>query len=282
MGADFNHSALLQLNAASLRIGTHTFGPFSLQIRQGERIAILGPSGAGKSSLLKLMSGEWQPSAGQVCLQGRSLASWSWRDLSRQRAVLPQSSDVAFGLRTELVVGLGRVALEFDAKLEQIAEEAAKLAHARHLLGRGFDTLSGGEQARIQLARIFAQLWDVQDGLILVDEPLAALDPGLQLDLLDSLDAYASARQHAVVAILHDLNQAMLGFERFLLVKDGKLVADVPSSIEALPALESLYGIALSCARDSQGYLMIAPQPRFAPRHSAARHAKSVRDRCNS
>ncbi len=253
------HAGLMQLDSVGISLGASTFGPFTLQVAPGERIAILGPSGAGKSTLLKLMSREWKPASGQVLFNEKTLAAWSLPELSRHRAVLPQSSDVAFGLLTDLVVGLGRVARVHDPKLPDIVEASATLAHADHLLGRRFDTLSGGEQARIQLARVFAQLWDAHDGLILVDEPLAALDPGLQFDLLDSLDAYATARNHALVAILHDINQAMLGFDRLLLVKGGKLVADLPSSANAVPALESLYGISLSCVADSQGSLVITP-----------------------
>lgn len=254
------HPSLLQLDSVELSVGSSSFGPFSLHVAPGERVAILGPSGAGKSTLLKLMSREWRPVTGGVSLKGRKLVDWSAQDLSRHRAVLPQSSEVAFGLQTELVIGLGRVARAHDPKLAEIVEAAATMAHAAHLMGRRFDTLSGGEQARVQLARIFAQLWDAQDGLILVDEPLAALDPGLQFNLLDSLDAYASARKHAVVAILHDINQAMVGFDRLLLVKEGQLVGDLPCSAKAVPALESLYDIRLSCVTDPQGSLFIAPQ----------------------
>ena len=250
---------LLQLDSAAIGLGTRSFGPFSLQVAPGERIAILGPSGAGKSTLLKLISREWTPTSGQLVFNGKPFASWRLPELSRLRAVLPQSSDVAFGLQTDLVIGLGRVAHHHDPRLNTIVEAAATAAHAAHLLGRRFDTLSGGEQARVQLARVFAQLWDVQDGLILVDEPLAALDPGLQFDLLDSLDAYANARNHALVAILHDINRAMQGFERLLLVKDGKLFADLPSTLVALPELEALYGMALGCVTDSQGAIVITP-----------------------
>jgi iron complex transport system ATP-binding protein len=263
-------AGLLQLDAVGISLGASSFGPFSLQVAPGERVAILGPSGAGKSTLLKLMSREWPPSTGQVLFSGQRLADWSLPALSSHRAVLPQSSDVAFGLLTDLVVGLGRVARVHDPRLSDIVLASATLAHATHLLGRRFDTLSGGEQARVQLARVFAQLWDVHDGLVLVDEPLAALDPGLQFDLLDSLDAYASARNHALVAILHDINQTMQGFDRLLLVKGGQLMADLPANADAVPVLESLYGISLSCVTDREGSLVITPLRKSARRPVAA------------
>ena len=277
-----SHYPLLQLQSIRLRLpangggssggtrggtrGGREFGPFTLQIAAGERIAILGPSGAGKSTLLKLMSREWQPNHGQIQLQGQKLADFSLKALSHKRAVLPQSCEVGFGLLTDLVIALGRVAREDDLDLAETVKASAEMAQASHLLGRCFDSLSGGERARVQLARIFAQLWDSRDGLILVDEPLAALDPGLQFMLLDGLEEFALARNHGVVAILHDINHAVQAFDRLLLVKDGQLVADLPSTVEAVPALESLYGIDLNTATDQQGSLVITPLRRSVSR----------------
>ena len=250
---------LLELRFATTQLGPQYFGPFNVRVAAGERIAILGPSGAGKSTLLKLMARELRPQAGQVLFAGRPLAQWPLAQLALRRAVLPQGSNVAFGLLSDLVIGLGRVARLVDPQLEQIVQEAAALAHATHLLGRRLDTLSGGEQARVQLARIFAQMWDVQDGLILVDEPLAALDPGLQFDLLDSLEQFCATRGHAVIAILHDINHALLGFDRLLLVRSGQLIADIPGNADAVPALAALYGIALTTATSSDGHVCVIP-----------------------
>lgn len=259
---------LLELSFATTQLGQQYFGPFNVRVAPGERIAILGPSGAGKSTLLKLMARELQPQAGQVAFAGRPLAQWPLAELALRRAVLPQGSNVAFGLLSDLVIGLGRVARLVDPQLERMVQEAAALAHAAHLLGRRLDTLSGGEQARVQLARIFAQMWDVEDGLILVDEPLAALDPGLQFELLDSLQRFCAARGHAVVAILHDINHALLGFERLLLVRSGQLVGDIASDAGAVPALASLYGIALTMATSSDGDMCVIPA-RSAVRRAA-------------
>lgn len=269
MLASLSANCLLDLEQVILQKGRQLFGPFNLRVAAGERIAILGPSGAGKSSLLKLMASEWAPDSGHIHFMQQPLVSWRLAALSRRRAVLPQSSDVAFGLQTDLVIGLGRVARAHDPALAEIVAGAAELARAAHLLGRRLDTLSGGERARVHLARIFAQLWDVEQGLILVDEPLSALDPGLQLDLLDSLDDYARARGHAVVAILHDINQALQGFERLWLIKDGQLTHDLPATAAAVPALEDLYQLALASSLNSQGDLVVTPLRRARKRQAA-------------
>ena len=137
-------TSLLELSFATTQLGQQYFGPFNVRVAPGERIAILGPSGAGKSTLLKLMARELQPQAGQVIFAGRPLAQWPLADLARRRAVLPQGSNVAFGLQCALVIGLGRVVRLLDPQLERIVQDAAALAHAAHLLGRRLDTLSGG------------------------------------------------------------------------------------------------------------------------------------------
>lgn len=274
---------ILQLQETGIRLGNHAVGPFTLVVSTGERVAILGPSGAGKSTLLKLMSREWAASSGQRVFKDKPLAQWGLSELSHHRAVLPQSAHVAFGLQADLVVGLGRVARHHDPRLTEIVVAAAQLARAEHLLGRRFDTLSGGEQARVQLARVFAQLWDRTHGLILVDEPLAALDPGLQIDLLNSLDDYAAERHHALVAILHDINQAISWFDRLLLVKDGHLVADLPSNAQAVPALASLYGVSLRCTTDSQGHPVVSPARQASRRTQAMSgitHQADAADKC--
>ena len=238
-------NALCQLQALQVTLSENTFGPFSFSIAPGERIAILGPSGAGKTTLLKLISGDLRPHAGLYECKGAPIQTWSLRSLSRVRAVLPQSSEVAFGLVAHLVIGLGRIAIVGDLKRDVIIRHAAHLSSCEHLLHRSFDTLSGGEKARAHLARVCAQLWDEQNSLILVDEPLASLDPGLQIELLERMKQYADARNHAIVAILHDINQAMHHFDRLILVKEGKIVGDHATGIGAISDLADLYQIRL-------------------------------------
>ncbi len=255
---------MLQTQNASLRLGGRTFGTFDLSLQAGERIAILGPSGAGKSTLLKLLAGDLRAHSGSVQLQGQNISAWNLPELSRLRAVLPQSHDVAFALPVELVIALGRSARRYDPQQKIIVEQAASLACAAHLLGRSFDTLSGGEKARVQLARVFAQLWDAQPGLLFVDEPLAALDPGLQFDLADAMGQFAQQGGHALIAVLHDVNHALQHFERLLLIKDGKLMADVASSPDAADLLGQLYSVRFNTASNAAGQTVLIAQRRTA------------------
>jgi len=250
--------AELQLAQVAVQLGEQSFGAFNLSAQAGERIAILGASGAGKSTLLQLIAGGLRPQSGTVQWRNKSLTDWSQQALARQRAVLPQAQQVAFGLPVSLVVGLGRVSQLATPPDEAILWQAIQAAQAAHLWDRRFDTLSGGEQARVHLARVMAQLWDVDGGLLLVDEPLAALDPALQLHLLHRLLSYATARQHCCIAILHDVNHALQYFERLWLVKHGQLFADVPANLDALPLLEQLYDIKLEAAQTQRGQWVVS------------------------
>lgn len=250
---------MLAMHEVMKQLGKRKFGPYSLEIRNAETIAVLGPNGVGKSTLLKLLSGTYQANSGHICLNDRPLNSWPADILSKHRAVLNQSQDIAFALTAALVIGLGRVARARDAVCDQIVAGAAEMLNVSHLLERTVDTLSGGELARVQLARICAQLWDVENGFILMDEPIAAVDPGLQDLMLETLMRFARMRRHAVIAIVHDINHALRYFNRLVLLHtDGQLEC-VESGLEAKRSLERLYGIRLSYLHDEQGDLVMLP-----------------------
>jgi iron complex transport system ATP-binding protein len=255
-------TTLLQLKDVYLEHDTATQLPsknqsVSFNLKYGERLAILGPSGAGKTTLLKLMSLELLPKKGTVIFKDRVGRTWPLVELSSHRAVMTQDSQVAFGLEVHLVIALGRVARTSDPMLSEIVVSAARLVCVEHLLLRRCDTLSGGERARVHLARVFAQMWDVKEGLILVDEPLAALDLGLQLLILRALDAFATDRRHAIVAVLHDVNHALQAFDRLVLLKNSQLFADIPSNFKALPVFERLYDVSLESVRTSSDTLVV-------------------------
>jgi iron complex transport system ATP-binding protein len=256
-----NRPALLSLEKLTLSRGPLRMGPVSLCLNAGETVAILGPSGAGKSTLLGLMAGDLNPDTGTIALGGRALGQWPLASLAQHRAVLPQTAAPAFGLPVDMVVGLGRVARQHDPHRAQIVADALKAAQAHHLLARSSDTLSGGELARVHLARVMAQLWDCTGGLLLVDEPTTSLDPALQISVFDTLRAFTRERGHALVAVLHDVNLALQQCGRLWLVKQGRLVADMSSDSTAVTALEDLYGLSFEVLRTRQGELCLHARP---------------------
>ncbi|MEU8895915.1 heme ABC transporter ATP-binding protein [Nocardia sp. NPDC048505] len=196
------------------------------EVAAGEVVALVGPNGAGKSTLLAALAGELDPSAGAVELDGRALTEWSTLDMARRRAVLPQTHTVGFPFTALEVVAMGRapwVRTERREADNELIAAALRAADVFHLAGRSFPTLSGGERARVALARVLAQ----DTATLLLDEPTAALDLGHQEAVL-RLAAERAAAGAAVVVVLHDLGLAAAYADRVAVLESGRIAADGP------------------------------------------------------
>ncbi|ATQ27855.1 heme ABC transporter ATP-binding protein [Rhodococcus ruber] len=197
-----------------------------LEVRVGEVLALVGPNGAGKSTLLAALAGDHPVAAGEVTVGDRPLAEFSAAALARRRAVLPQQHAVGFAFTALQVVRMGRaVWARTDRSREDETTVAAALAEAdvTHLAHRPFPALSGGERARVALARVLAQ--DTQT--LLLDEPTAALDLGHQETVMQVVRGRADAGT-AVVVVLHDLNLAAAYADRVCVLAGGRVAADGP------------------------------------------------------
>ena len=206
----------------------------SASLAPGQITAIVGPNGAGKSSLLLGLAGLLPPTAGTVLLGGASLADLHPRTRARQIGYLPQSPDIAWDVAVEALVALGRLPWgDRGTAAVEAALAALDLAALRH---RPVSQLSGGERARVLLARVLAG----EPQWILADEPLAALDLAHQLSLIAHLKACArgeSGSGQGVVVVLHDLALAMNHADRVLVLKAGQLIADGPPHTALAPAV---------------------------------------------
>ncbi|MFM7349101.1 MAG: ABC transporter ATP-binding protein [Erythrobacter sp.] len=208
------------------RGGARVVEDLSAALRPGEITAIVGPNGAGKSSLLLGLAGLLAPSAGEVTLEGTGLAALASRIRAQRIGYLPQSPDIAWDVSAENLVALGR--LPWRDRGAQAIDAALGALDCQHLRTRPVSRLSGGERARVLLARVLAG----EPRWILADEPLAALDLAHQHSLIAHLQACAKSGQ-GVVVVLHDLAMAMNHAARVLVMKEGGLVADGPPA-EAL------------------------------------------------
>ncbi|WP_118949715.1 heme ABC transporter ATP-binding protein [Taibaiella helva] len=220
---------MLQVNHISYQVqGRPLLTEVSAAIRPGALTALMGSNGAGKSTLLKLISGALQPSAGHITWQGKAMKDWDQRALARTRAVLRQQYSVQLPFSVFDIIAMGRYP-HFRSKLtEQCRNVIAKVAAytgTEQLLNRNYLTLSGGEQQRVQLARVLAQVWDTPSDqkLVLLDEPVSALDIQYQHQLLALVKGLTQA-QFTVIAVLHDLNLAMQYADDVLLLKAGRTV----------------------------------------------------------
>lgn len=217
------------LTAAQLQLrrgGRPVIDDVSLTLAPGEMVALIGPNGAGKSTLLRLLTGYLAPDAGACALAGRRLEHWSARALSRCRAVMLQQTQLPFDWSVEAVVAMGRAPWAL-ADEQGIVRQVMALTGSSALFGRRYNTLSGGEQQRVQLARALAQLW--QDGgpqgWLFLDEPTSALDLYHQQQLLRLLKHLTRGSALHVCVVVHDLNLAALWADRLILLHAGKIVA---------------------------------------------------------
>ncbi|HEY6964619.1 MAG TPA: ABC transporter ATP-binding protein [Erythrobacter sp.] len=208
-------------NLALARGGRAVVSGLTATLEPGRITAIVGPNGAGKSSLLLGLAGLLEPVSGSVTLDGDSLASLHPRTRAQTIGYLPQSPDIAWDVAVEALVALGR--LPWRDKGTAAIEAALAALDLEALRHRPVSRLSGGERARVLLARVLAG----EPRWILADEPLAALDLAHQLALVAHLKACAAAGQ-GVVVVLHDLALAMNHADHVLVLKDGCLVAEGP------------------------------------------------------
>lgn len=193
----------------------------------GSFTAIVGPNGAGKSTLLKTLAHEYTSFQGNVTINGKPVQAYSPKALSLVRAVLPQHSQVQFSFTVEQIVQLGRHAHQATRiENERVLEEVMTLTGITGFRSRNYQTLSGGERQRVQLARVMAQVWEetVYPRYILLDEPTSSLDIAQQ-QLIFSLARHACSRNIGVMAIIHDLNQAVQFADELYFMRNGRITA---------------------------------------------------------
>lgn len=251
------HVEDLQVRLAGKRI-VHSL---DFQLHEGELLVVLGPNGAGKSTLLKTLAGEHKFNARQLAFAGQPLADWTNKKLARQRAVMPQRVDVNFPLTVEEIVCLGRPP-EPLAKSRPILAELMALLDISHLQSRLAPGLSGGEQQRVQLARVLAQVWDTQEPvLLLLDECTSALDPAHQQQVFSLLRKLARERNFAVLAVAHDLNLAARFADRLMLLHRGQCFTEgLPADVLTEQALAQVYGLSARILDLEEGYPLVIPR----------------------
>ncbi|WP_299451703.1 heme ABC transporter ATP-binding protein [uncultured Pigmentiphaga sp.] len=238
------------------------------RIGAGEVVMLIGPNGAGKSTLLAAMAGDLAPAAGQVLFKGKPLPAWAAGELARHRAVLPQRAGLSLPFTVEEVVYLGCLARsESRRQLRDVVQAALKALGVAHLAQRPMPVLSGGEQARVHLARVLAQVWPAQvdDGigsrLLLLDEPCASLDPHHQHSVCMAIRDFAHRTGAAAIVTMHDMNLAAQYGDRILALREGKLVADgLPQAVLTREFVRRCFAVDASHWRVGQDFL-VATRP---------------------
>lgn len=199
----------------------------SFKAKAGEFWAVVGANGAGKSTLMKLLSKELMPTHGRITFHDKDLKKYSLKELAQKRAVLAQQNVITLAFTVQDIVLMGRYPF-YDSKPSQrdlsIVSHCLDTVGIVHFKDRLYPTLSGGEQQRVQLARTLAQILEVKEGFIFLDEPTSGMD------LLHQYETFQLAREmtqkgYGVIAVVHDLNFALQYADRVLMLKKGKMFA---------------------------------------------------------
>ena len=231
-----------------------------LDVYSGEVLALVGPNGAGKSTLLSLMAGDIAPSSGHATLHGKEVSKYRPEESARLRSVLMQSNTVSFPFTVWEIVEMGRAPwarTPLIADDTEAIEAALSLADVAGLSQRRFNQLSGGERARVSLARVLAQ----RTSVVLLDEPTAALDLRHQEDVMATLRVLADAGT-AVVVVVHDLSQAAGYADRVAMIVEGQLDAvGSPEEVIEAARVTRVYGVEVDIEQVGS-----PPRPVIVPR----------------
>lgn len=267
-------AALLEADGLSFSVrGSTLVRGASLALEESATTIVVGPNGAGKSTLLKLLTGELAPSQGSVRMDGAVLPQIPAWDLACRRAVMVQNQRLAFPFSVYEVARLGLEGVgraQPRARKAEIIAQALETAGVIGLAGRQYQTLSGGEQQRVQFARALCQLEAgrsvAQRQILFLDEPIASLDLCHQLSLLDAARSIA-AQGAAVLVVLHDLNLAVTYADRLVVMHEGAIVAQgEPSAILDDNLLRGVFRVSLSFSRlPPAGQPFLLPQQHLTP-----------------
>jgi iron complex transport system ATP-binding protein len=215
-------SAALELDGVRVRLGgRRVLDGASAKIAPGTFVAVCGPNGAGKSTLLRAALGLVPLEGGRIAVAGNDPHRLSPEQRAERIAYLPQERRIAWGVSALAVAALGAVRAPREEAEARAREALARVGMAA-LADRSVFDMSGGERARVLLARLLA----TRAPVLVLDEPVAGLDPEAQLLTLDVLREEIAQRGATVVATLHDLSLVGRCADRVLLLDEGCVVAD--------------------------------------------------------
>jgi len=237
---------------------TTVLGGLNCSVQAGQVLGVVGPNGAGKSTLMRVLAGLLEPDSGSVLIDDQDIAGLPRRARARRIAYLPQQGEIHWPISVANVVALGRYPHDepgagrggtMAARINDVMARTgvAQFAH------RPMHALSSGERARVLFARALA----VQGDHLLADEPVAALDPRAQLEILELMRAEAAAGR-GVAVVLHDLSLALRFCDRLLMLQRGQVYAyGSPADVMTPDALREVYGVeALVGKQGGQPYVL--------------------------
>lgn len=224
--------------------GRQVLNNVTIACAPGELVGVMGPNGSGKSTFMRAAAGLIPRAAGAIEILGKPIEAWTRNEISRELAYLPQGGQVHWPLDVRTLVALGRLPFAHRFVGASAADEGA-IARAMaacdvaHLAHRPVSALSGGERARVLLARALA----CEAKILLADEPFAQLDPSHQLHAMEVLQSQARSGA-LVIVVLHDLSIAARNCSRVILLSQGRITSDgAPTDVLSSENLRQTFGV---------------------------------------
>ncbi len=241
---EFEYNSIPALKGISIDIGE-------------EFVAIVGPNGSGKTTLLKCMCKILKPKKGVVMLNGRDINDLSQMEIAKRIGYVPQNVSGTFPAKVFEVVLTGRrpyIGWKCSRKDLEKASEVLRVLGLEELAMRDFDTLSGGQQQKVLIARALAQEVEI----LLLDEPTANLDLKHQLEVMELLKSL-TRKGVTVITAIHDLNLASMFADRIVMMRDGEIFAiGTPKDVVTSDNVRAVYGVEVRVL-EVDGYRVIVP-----------------------
>ena len=252
----------MQMRLEAVSVSVHRSGralvnDVSLHVGAGELVGLIGPNGAGKSTLLAALSGIDTKAVGAVRVDGHPLQSISQAERALQLGWVEQSGSVHWPVTVERLVMLGRIPhlpvwCRANAADLQAVENALDVCDCQSLRKQQVTTLSGGERARVLLARALA----AEPTLLFADEPISNLDLGHQLQTMQLLREFAQDKRAAIV-VMHDLSLAARFCDRLYLMHDGQIMAaGAVADVLSPQNLADVYGVSVISGCESVPWIV--------------------------
>nr|WP_086939681.1 ABC transporter ATP-binding protein [Thaumasiovibrio occultus] len=253
---------MLEAKNLSFHVGDRVLlEDFSMQFNQGKIYTLVGHNGSGKSTLVKLLARHLSANSGTLQLNHSAFDNYSEKAFARQIAYLPQHLPATDSLSVRDLVGfgrypwhglLGRITVDDRA----IIDRAMTLTDTQRFAERLVDTLSGGERQRVWLAMLLAQ----NTPYLLLDEPLAALDIGHQIEMLQLIRQLVDELKLGVIVVIHDINLAARFSDEIVALHSGKLIASGDAATVFTPqTLQQIYGLEMRISNHPAGYPVAMP-----------------------
>ena len=235
----------------------------SFFVKKGEFFIITGPNGSGKTTIVKTLAGIINKTAGKVLIFNKDINKYKTKELALKIDFVAQQNFLDFSFYVKEIVLMGRfphmnfLGMEKQKDID-IAEESMVFTGVDNLKNRAMESLSGGEQQRVFIARSICQ----RSEIMILDEPTASLDISHQIRIMELLKKLKNKNRITIIMVSHDLNLASMYADRILLLKHGKIIkTGKPENVLKKDILEDVYDCRLYVDKTPSGNPRIIPAP---------------------